>query len=66
MRHVILSDKFVESLREAGIIHEYERTSRVIIDAKVGEPIRLYVCRFGDERLIDVVDSGGVELVTRT
>ncbi len=66
MRKLVISDKFVEALRDAGIIHEYERVSRVIIDCKVGHPPLVYVVRIGDERLVDVVASGGFEIVERS
>ena len=62
-----MSEKFFAALVEAGIFHEDEAntTRRVVIDAKGGQPVKIYVERAGDERLLNVaLTLDGIE-VTR-
>jgi hypothetical protein len=62
---MIRSETFLEALLEAGVVHEGEYISRVVIDAKVRGAVRVYVERFGDERLLDVVKTlEGIEIMS--
>lgn len=62
---LIMSDKFVDALAKAGVIHEPEHTRRVVIDCQVGEVPVIYVERFGDVRLVEVAPLlTGIELRT--
>jgi hypothetical protein len=56
-----LSDRFVEALRDAGIAPE--GTRRVVIDLQAGQPAKVHIERFGDERLLKVVQAlDGIEI----
>lgn len=60
---VITSEAFAGALAGAGIIHDVSRVRRIVIDAEAGHVVRVYVERFGDERLLDVAQAlGGVEI----
>jgi hypothetical protein len=60
----ILAQTLLDALAEAGIIREKgEYIRRVVIDAEVGNAVRIYVERFGDDRLIRVAQTlAGVEI----
>jgi hypothetical protein len=51
----ILSDKFINALIEAGIADE--QTYRVVIDAEAGQSPRVYVCKYGGDKLLKVIDD---------
>ena len=60
---LVTSDKFVQALADAGIIHEPKRVRRVVIDCQPGEVPIIYVERFGDERLVELAPLlTGIEL----
>ena len=60
---MITGDKFVAALVVAGILHETARIRRVVIDASAGEFIKIYVERYGDDRLLNVATTlNGVEI----
>jgi hypothetical protein len=62
---VIMSDKFWEALVAAGVVREDETLYRVVIDAKAGHIVRMYIERNGDERLLDVVTTlEGIKVTT--
>lgn len=61
----ITGRRFIEALREAGIIHHGDYVRRVVIDADLNAACMVYLERFGDERLIDVVIGSGLE-ITKT
>ena len=48
---IIIANRYIEELCQALGIRP-ERTARIIIDAKAGELVRLYVTQFGDEDLL--------------
>jgi hypothetical protein len=53
MSPFIVSDRWLEQLcRSQGI--RYEHVSRVIVDARAGEPVLMYVTQFGDEKLLEL------------
>jgi hypothetical protein len=52
---IILGRKFLEALAAAGIISVDDHIRRVIIDASLDSAVTMYVERFGDERLLNVV-----------
>lgn len=57
------SDKTYEALQAAGVITDKpEDVARVIIDLKAGSPATVYVQKFADTKLIDVILAGGIEL----
>jgi hypothetical protein len=61
----ILGMKFLEALRDAGIISEGDYISRVVIDAGVRDAVKVYVERYGDDRLLQVATSlEGIEIST--
>lgn len=54
---IILSQPFFDLLEEAGIIPSKDsdtRVRRVVIDAEIGAPVRIYFDTFGDERLLSI------------
>ncbi len=48
-------EPFFNALKESGLLPHPERTYRVVIDAKVGKPCRIYYEMFGDERLLAAI-----------
>jgi hypothetical protein len=48
------SRKVLQALVDAGVIREEDKIRRVIIDLDVGEIAKMYVERFGDERLLGI------------
>lgn len=57
MSAMIHSKAFQQALIDAGVIRTEDRVRRVVIDVQVGEAVKLYVERYGDERLLDVVPA---------
>ena len=55
---IITGDKFVAGLMELGIVDN--RTRKVTIEAEVGEVITLTIERFGDDRLLKLLEDGHV------
>jgi hypothetical protein len=43
-----------------GIVDETNRIHRVVIDCKVGEPINVHIEKYGDERLLVLLEGGHV------
>jgi hypothetical protein len=53
----------LEALLEAGIIHADDRVRRVVIDLQISGAAIMYVERFGDERLLSLVQTlDGIEI----
>jgi hypothetical protein len=62
---VITSANFHKALVAAGVVREDESLYRVVIDAKAGDIVRMYIERNGDERLLDVVPTlDGIRILT--
>ena len=62
----ILAREFAAALADAGIIDEPGSISRIVLDAKAGEPLRFYVEHFGDERWLNVaLTLDGIEITTQ-
>jgi hypothetical protein len=60
---VIGGEAFAKALADAGIIRDLDKVSRVVIDARAGHVVVLYVERYGDERLLKVAQSlDGIEV----
>lgn len=57
MDKMIHGRKFLEALTAAGIISQEDHIRRVIIDAGVNTAVVIYVERYGDERLLSVVQG---------
>jgi len=58
----VMSDVFREAIRDLGI--DPNQTERMIIDLRPGEPARVYVQLFGDDRLLSIVGAlGDVEII---
>lgn len=53
MPKLIIADSWIEKVCESQGIN-WQRTSRIIIDAKAGEPVYMYVTQFGDDGLLDL------------
>lgn len=49
------SPELYDALRLAGIIHEGDHVRRVIIDINVSDAVIVYIERYGDSRLLDLV-----------
>lgn len=61
----ILSDEFYTALRDAGVVRDLDSCTRIVIDAQQREPVRLYVERWGDERLLNVATAlNGIEITS--
>lgn len=52
-----------EALHKAGLLESPETVQRVIIDLKYDSVPIIYVTRIGDDRLLDVIVSSGIEIV---
>lgn len=60
---IIMANAFIDALIERGVITAEDRVRRVIIDARYGEALAMYVERLGDERMLNVVCDGRLDLV---
>ena len=61
----IAAQEFAKAIAGAGIIHDLDGVRRIVIDALAGEPLRVYVEYYGDERWLDVTHAlDGVEITT--
>ena len=59
----ITGNRFLEALRDAGIIRQDDLIRRVVIDADVSNSVMVYVERFGDTRILSVVTTlDGIEI----
>jgi hypothetical protein len=55
--------RFIEALLESGIVAKGDFVRRIVIDASADNAVILYVERFGDERLFEVIPAlTGVEI----
>jgi hypothetical protein len=62
----MLGERFLDVLVAANVIRRGERVRRVVIDAQIGEAVVIHVERFGDTRILDVVQTlAGVEVTAR-
>lgn len=60
---VLTTHLFHQALVDAGVIRDGERIRRIVLDARAGQPVMLHIERFGDSRLLDVVQSlDGIEV----
>jgi hypothetical protein len=60
---IITTAAFWRALVDAGVFREDETIRRVVIDAQAGEPVVMYVERWGDERLLQVATTlEGIEI----
>lgn len=60
---VIHGTKFIQALLDSGVITKDERVRRIVIDASADNAVVMYVERYGDSRLLDVVPAlTGVEI----
>jgi len=57
-----LGHKFHQALADAGLI-DLDVTRKVVIVSEAGEVTRMYVETFADERLLDVILSGSLDVV---
>jgi hypothetical protein len=54
---------FIDALLESGVITKEESVRRVVIDASADNAVIMYVERYGDSRLLEVVPAlTGVEI----
>ena len=51
---VITWQPFFNALKEAGLLPHPEKTTRIVIDAKVGDVCRIYYETYGDERIAKI------------
>lgn len=57
------SDIF-QALHEAGVVADKPSDiARVIIDLKAGSPAQIYIQKFADDSLVDVILQGGLTIV---
>jgi hypothetical protein len=63
----IRADLFADALVSAGVIAMGDKIRRVVIDANAGSAVVMYIERFADERLLNVVTTlDGIEVQTGT
>jgi hypothetical protein len=58
VNQALRSETFHADLLARGVVVEGERIRRIIVVAEVGELVRIWVERFGDDRLLGVVPPG--------
>lgn len=59
----IMADRFYRALIDADVIRDGESIRRIVIDIQAMQAVVMYVERWGDERLLDVVPTlDGVEI----
>lgn len=59
----ITSDRFHRELVAAGVVRGDEAIRRIVIVAEAGDSVRMYVERFGDDRLVEVLKhTEGIEV----
>jgi len=57
------SQEIYDALRLAGIIREGDHVRRVIIDINVSDAVVVYIERYGDSRMLDLIPVlGGAEI----
>lgn len=60
------SDGIYEALHAAGVFADDPKSvSRVVIDLKCGEAARIYIDKYGDTLLTEVIRAGSVSIVER-
>jgi hypothetical protein len=55
MKDYIIASDFLKALGDAGILPNWEQTHRVVIDATVGDLVKIYVDAIPSEALLDLV-----------
>lgn len=59
----IMGRRFIQALLDAGVVSREDRVRRLVVDAHADGSVVLYVERYGDERLLDVVTTlDGVQI----
>jgi hypothetical protein len=65
-RTILTGTEFIKALETMGVIDTEILASRVVIDAKHGSLVIIHVEKFGDTRLLDVVQTlDGVDIRTQ-
>lgn len=59
----IVGDKVLQALYDAGLLDDYKAVRRLVIDLEVGGAAMMYVEKYADESLLDVVFAGGIQIV---
>jgi hypothetical protein len=60
---IIAAHRFGQALADLGIIEDINLVRRIVIDAEEGHAVKIYVERYGDERLLKVAQTlDGVEI----
>jgi hypothetical protein len=49
---ILTGREFAEALEKAGVVSDLNTIERIVIDVQAAEPVRIYVVRFGDERIL--------------
>lgn len=63
MSAAISTNAFWRALVDAGVFCEDEKVRRIVIDAKAGDALVMYVERWGDERMLVIAETlDGVEI----
>ena len=59
----VKADAVLNALAAAGILSDRDHIHRVVLDLRVGHVAQLYVERYGDDRLLDLVRTvDGIEV----
>lgn len=63
-KRVIIGTELAEALAAAGIIDNLDTTGRIVIDINARDVVRIYIDRFGDDRLLRVIRTlEGIEIL---
>lgn len=57
----IMWQPFFEAMQAAGLLPEPQNCRRLVIDAEVGKALKITYYRYGDQRVLEVVNSGGIK-----
>jgi len=61
----ITANQFHQALVAAGVVRDGEAIRRLVIDAQAGCAVMIYVERFGDARLLEIIPTlDGIEVQT--
>ena len=56
---------FLKALEAAGVLQAADKTRRVVIDATVDAPLRVYIENIGDERVLEVLDHPDLQVAVK-
>ncbi|HUW10715.1 MAG TPA: hypothetical protein VM537_13370 [Anaerolineae bacterium] len=62
---IVTGRQFLLALERAGVLQVEDKTTRVVIDAKVDEALMIYIENFGDERVLEVATHPDLKIAVK-